>query len=143
MILGSVAEEVIDMSPAPVLVVRSHQLGRAVLATDGSPAAAAAVEFVKSVDFVADLPMTVVSVAPPRFPWWLGVGDLNKETVDAQIKAHETVRIEHRNAAAKTARSLRRHPGQIEVRCPEGDAAHESSMAVDEGGQSSTARSRP
>lgn len=125
MVLGSVAEEVIDASPVPVLVVRRPHLRRAVLATDGSPAAAAAVEFVKSVGFLADLPMTVVSVAPPRFPWWLGVGDLNAETVDAQIKAHETLRIEHRNVAAETATSLGRRPGQIEVRCPEGDAALE------------------
>jgi nucleotide-binding universal stress UspA family protein len=61
-LLGSVSAEVVDHAPCPVLVVRDDQLGRVVLAVDGSAHAQAA-EAVVGWQLFAGLPVTVATVA--------------------------------------------------------------------------------
>jgi nucleotide-binding universal stress UspA family protein len=66
-LLGSVAAEVVDHAPCPVLVARAEQVTGIVLAHDGSPGAAQAEAILVAFEFLRGLPVRVVSawdVAP-------------------------------------------------------------------------------
>ncbi len=69
MLLGSVAAEVVDRAPCPVLVARGERLGAVILADDGSPHARAAETLVVSWPLFGGLPVTVVTVADGSFPY--------------------------------------------------------------------------
>lgn len=64
MLLGSVAAEVVDRSPCPVLIARTPKLERIAVADDGSVAAAWATRIVATWPIFNALPARVVSVAP-------------------------------------------------------------------------------
>jgi nucleotide-binding universal stress UspA family protein len=60
-LLGSVAAEVVDYAPCPVLVARSDRLTGVVLAHDGSPGASQAEAVLLTMPFLRSLPIRVVS----------------------------------------------------------------------------------
>ena len=60
-VLGSVAAEVVDYAPCPVLVARSDKLTGVVLAHDGSPGASQAEAVLLAMPFLRPLPIRVVS----------------------------------------------------------------------------------
>ena len=60
-VLGSVAAEVVDYAPCPVLVARSDRLTGVVLAHDGSPGASQAEAVLLTMPFLRSLPIRVVS----------------------------------------------------------------------------------
>lgn len=60
-LLGSVAAEVVDYAPCPVLVARSDRLTGVVLAHDGSPGAGQAEAVLLALPFLRSLPVRVVS----------------------------------------------------------------------------------
>ena len=60
-VLGSVAAEVVDYAPCPVLVARSDRLTGVVLAHDGSPGASQAEAVLLAMPFLRSLPIRVVS----------------------------------------------------------------------------------
>ena len=64
MLLGSVAAEVVDRAPCPVLVARVPKMTRAILADDGSKAAARATLLLQSAPPLQAMTTRVVSVAP-------------------------------------------------------------------------------
>lgn len=64
MLLGSVAAEVVDRSPCPVLVARVPVVRKIVVADDGSRAAAAAVDVAATWPIFRGLPALALSVAP-------------------------------------------------------------------------------
>ncbi|HEU4572726.1 MAG TPA: universal stress protein [Candidatus Limnocylindrales bacterium] len=134
LLLGSTAEEVIDRSPVPVLVARLPHLRRMVVAVDGSPAAEAAVDFV-----TAHLPGTeaeaiVVDVAPPAYPWWLGLGAADAGTYERVLSATDAIRDQGRAAAEATARRFADDRFTTEVEHRAGDAADELVRVADERG---------
>lgn len=61
--LGSVAQDVIDRAPCPVLVARSSALGSVLVATDGSAASDAAIDLVGTWPIFEGVPVRVLSVA--------------------------------------------------------------------------------
>ena len=65
-LLGSVAAEVIDHAPCPVLVARGPAIRRALLAEDGSAPARAAAQLLSEWPALRGLPVHVVSVLPLR-----------------------------------------------------------------------------
>jgi nucleotide-binding universal stress UspA family protein len=69
MLLGSVAAEVVDQSPAPVLVARSASLTRAVLAHDGSRCAGNAERLAADWAIFDRVPVDVLSVAEVAELW--------------------------------------------------------------------------
>lgn len=133
MILGSVAAEVIDHAPCPVLVARSSKIGRFVLADDGSLEATTARDLVASWPLFAGLDARVVSVAP--VPAEMGVGPIRHaeasqalaETVDTLRTTYQT--IANADASRLTKAGLR---ARAEVRC--GDPAQEIMDAALEDG---------
>jgi nucleotide-binding universal stress UspA family protein len=124
MVLGSVAAEVIDHAPCPVLVARSAKLDRLILADDGSCEAMTARDLVGTWPLFAGLDARVVSIA--RIPEAMSVGPMRHEDasqayaegVDALRVMSQTVAS--RDAALLTERGLQ---ARAEVRC--GDPAHE------------------
>lgn len=101
LILGSVSAEVVDHAPCPVLVVRSPQTRRLVIATDGSPDAGAAATFVARSGLFADPEVVhVVTVIDPVMPWWVGLAPVDGSAAMASV---ETVQVEARAQAAKAA----------------------------------------
>ena len=68
--LGSVAAEVVDHAPCPVLVARSSTLGPIVLGHDGSESALHAEALVATWAFLAGETVRVVSVSPLLPPWY-------------------------------------------------------------------------
>ncbi|HTJ60271.1 MAG TPA: universal stress protein [Candidatus Saccharimonadales bacterium] len=109
--LGSVAAEVVDHSPCPVLVARRPTLGPIVLGHDGSAGARQAEELVASWPFLARETIRVVSVSPLLAPWYAGAtvgmgpvidGDFLQALLDEQ---HAELR---RTADAAAARLVER-----------------------------------
>lgn len=126
-LLGSVAAEVVDRAPCPVLVARTETLRRIVLAYDGSEDSRLGADLVTAWPFLARLPVDVVSVVDVPFPWYLDGGEVgaNVAAVQAYADALQRSREEHvRIADAGVARVARL--GVIAApRTREGAAAHE------------------
>lgn len=115
--LGSVAAEVVDHAPCPVLVARRPSLGPIVLGHDGSAGAMCAEELVATWPFLARETVRVVSVTPLLSPWYttLDAGlspaidaDLVQELVDE--RKGNSRRVAAAAAARLAARGLDAHP---------------------------------
>ena len=132
MLLGSVAEEVIDRSPVPVLVARLPRLRRMVVGVDGSPASDAAIEFVTAHLPGQDLEATVVDVAPPPYPWWLGLGAADARSYQLVLDASDAVRQTEAIAADDAARRFAEARFSTGHDHRAGDAADEIVQAADE-----------
>lgn len=70
-LLGSVAAEVVDRAPCPVLVARQRSATKILLADDGSDRARLSEELVSTWPFLAKLPVRIVSVTDVPFPWFV------------------------------------------------------------------------
>lgn len=112
--LGSVAAEVVDHAPCPVLVARSSSLGPIVLGHDGSEGAKHAAELVATWPFLAHETVRVVSVSPLLSPWYMtadpgmspGInGEFLQELLDE--RRAESQRIADAAAAALVGRGLK------------------------------------
>lgn len=124
MVLGSVAAEVIDHAPCPVLVARSPKLHRLVLAADGSPEAMTARDVVASWPLFSGLDARVVSVAP--IPLAIGVGPIrHADASQAFAEAVDALRVIYQTVASRDTLLLAEHGlrARAEVRC--GDPAQE------------------
>lgn len=128
-LLGSVSMDIAASAPCPVLIVRVEALERVVLATDGSPAAAAAVDVVASWPLFANAELRVVGVAAPPSRYVAAVLD---EVDDRE--AEELAATRERTGAVvdatveRLAAEGRRVVGDIRT----GDAASEIVAASDD-----------
>ena len=90
-ILGSVSAHLVDHAPCPVLVVRSPQISRMLLASDGTPSSRSVPSVLASWgNAFRGLPVEVLSVAPRTgfvTPWAIW-GD---EDDDADLVIHEEI----------------------------------------------------
>lgn len=77
LLVGSVSSEVVDHAHSPVLVVRTERTGRVLVATDGSPDAEHAADFVASSGIFHEAELRVVSVIDPGMPWWTGLSPVD------------------------------------------------------------------
>jgi nucleotide-binding universal stress UspA family protein len=132
MLLGSVSAEVIDHSPAPVLVGRSRAIDRVVLAWDGSGCAERAAELVRSWPIFGAVSVRVVSVSDVGAPWQAGFAEAESAEL-ARIFAEslEASRVQHDELAREMADRLREAGRTAEPESREGDAASEILAAAE------------
>lgn len=110
-LLGSVAAEVVDRSPAPVLVARGSQVRDVLLAVDGSAEGSSgpgtAERVLETVPVFQGCRVRALSVADPSYPWWAGVDWMGEAAADAWGEALEASRSSHARVAQETADRLR------------------------------------
>lgn len=125
-LLGSVAAEVVDRAPCPVLVARAASITRVVLAVDDSAGSHVAEKIAASLPFISSVPVRVVSVSPLLPAWYASAdaagagaysGEIYERILDDQRASHE------RLAAAVTQRLAARGIATA-AEVPEGDAAY-------------------
>lgn len=106
-LLGSVAAEVVDHAPSPVLVARRPAVDRLVFCEDGSVGAREAGRLIAHWPIFAGRPTRVVSVSPLPAPFLAGSSP--SVHAFAVLKRHEGIaraRHEHRRLAEQGARHL-------------------------------------
>ncbi len=126
LLLGSVAAEVVDHSPCPVLIARTASISSVVLAVDGSAPAAAAEELIATWSIFTGLPIKVVSVADVVEPWHTGIAPtMYRQVVEAHAKDLAEARSEHSRIADETTANLRAAGREASGEMRSGDAASE------------------
>ena len=123
-VLGSVAAEVVDQAPCPVLVARCPTITRVVVADDGSDCAAQAEEVVASWPFLRGARVHVVSVADLS---GLVPASTGMEMISAEVyqQAFDEVRALHEGYARAAADRLRILDPQVSSSAREGFVAQE------------------
>ena len=121
-VLGSVAAEVVDHAPCPVLVARRPAVRGIVVADDGSDGSVEAEEVLGSWPFVRALPTTVVSVAERVVPFDSGMAIVDPVTY--QTMADEVIEL-HRGYARDGAARLAAHGCPAKAQLREGDPVAE------------------
>ncbi|MFI5225158.1 MAG: universal stress protein [Candidatus Limnocylindrales bacterium] len=131
LLLGSVSAEVVDHAPCPVLVVRGPLTGPALVATDGSPSAEAAVSYLVAERLLVGKPVQVLSVAPGTpMPLAYDTTGITDIAVDAFGRKHEDAIDAARRHAFDAARRLRAGGYEATWATSEGDAAREIAAAA-------------
>jgi nucleotide-binding universal stress UspA family protein len=128
---GSVSGRIVEEAHCPVLVVRVESLERVVLATDGSPAAEAALDLVESSPLFAGSEVRVVGVVlpPSRYTESVLSGEEVVDTYAEDLDAHHMqVRVTVDRAVDRLVAAGRRADAYIRV----GAAADEIARAVNE-----------
>jgi nucleotide-binding universal stress UspA family protein len=132
MLLGSVSAEVVDHSPAPVLVSRGPQIKRVVLAWDGSSCAKRAADLLRTWPIFANSAIRVVSVADVEVPWWTGFPAAGSpQMMPVYVDALEASRNQHEELARDMTSDLQAAGLTAEVDRRAGDAATEILAAAD------------
>jgi nucleotide-binding universal stress UspA family protein len=132
LLLGSVSGEVVDHAPCPVLVARTTDLARVVLATDGSPSAKAAERVLTTWPIFAGLPIHVLSVVDTVRPWTTDLLPTMSGLVLDAYSADVREAVKHERIASDSAARLRdgNRVADWEVRA--GDAAAEVITVVED-----------
>jgi nucleotide-binding universal stress UspA family protein len=126
-VLGSVSAGVIDRAPCPVLVARTADIGRIVLADDGSVGAATAAALVDEWPIFGDAALQVVTVVDVGHPLSASDEVLRLHTAGERlyVEALDDERARARATIATRLRSLRPRPRAVKTSVREGDAANE------------------
>jgi nucleotide-binding universal stress UspA family protein len=132
-VLGSVAAEVVDHSPCPVLVARASEVRGVVVGADGSSEAAIAQAIVSEWPVFHGLPVHVVAVAaiPPVVS-----GNLGPHIAASADEAWavETIRAGAQRIADEAAEHLRAAGARVDTAVRGGDPAHQLIEAATEAG---------
>jgi nucleotide-binding universal stress UspA family protein len=132
-ILGSVAAEVVDHAPCPVLVARATTVTSIVLADDGSAHAGTAAGVVASGIFMA--PVQVVSVVSVTRPLSSGiVPNVRAAAKDAYREALAADRVEHEELFRRRTDQLRGAGLEVTTDVRDGDPGDEILAAAQESG---------
>ena len=125
-LLGSVAAEVVDRAPCPVLIARDEHLGPVILADDGSPHARVAECVISGWPLLSGLPITVVTVTDDGFPYASAVAPLlYTETMTGYAEALETERRTTKEECEAAVVRLREAGFDATAQVREGDPAQE------------------
>lgn len=132
-ILGSVAAEVVDHAPCPVLVARTTDVTSIVLADDGSADAGTAAGVVATGIFKA--PVRVVSVISVVRPLSSGISPTVRAAArDAYREALAADGAQHEQLASRRADQLRQAGFEVTTELRQGDPADEILSAARESG---------
>ncbi len=122
LLLGSVSSEVVDHAPCPVLVARHAAVERVMFATDGSPGAADAAEFIAESGLCDEAQIRIVSVPDPGMPMWAGMSPVDGATsIEVHADALEIAEHCARKAVDQTAERLRERHVESAWALPDGD----------------------
>lgn len=106
-LVGSVSSEVVDHADCPVLVVRTHGLGRILMATDGSPDGDLAARFLGPSGIFGTAAIKVLSVVDPGMPWWTGMSPVDgMVAADAYANLVDAAERHAKKVAGSTAKSI-------------------------------------
>lgn len=125
MLLGSVASEVVAYAPCPVLVARTPQVSRVLVATDGSRSAAHIPEWLGASGFLRGVPADAVAVSipdDPAFKLLVGLYTLGDERLARQRAA---LRERYRADAEEMAQRLTAVGIPAEAMLRAGDPGHQ------------------
>jgi len=124
MVLGSVSAEVVDHAAVPVLVARGKDIGRVILAWDGSSCAAAAADLLLRWPIFARSSVRVVNVIDVKVPWWTGLPEPGSpEMMPMYLEAADSLRRGRDALMDDMVSKLRRAGIAAEADGREGDAA--------------------
>jgi nucleotide-binding universal stress UspA family protein len=125
LLVGSVSGEVVDHSPAPVLVARGPATRRILVAVDGSPMSRLAVELLRIWPIFQDATIRVVSVAQTPYPWWSSMADTGG--IDARFYRDSMTLAERtgHEVALEAATELRLAGLDADDQVVDGDPGHE------------------
>jgi nucleotide-binding universal stress UspA family protein len=133
MLLGSVSAELIDHTPAPVLVARGTAIDRVLLAWDGSIGASRAAEIVRCWPIFGRSAIRVVTVADIGVPWWTGFPEAGSpELMPLYVDAANASREDSDTLARGMTTQLQVAGLHAEAERREGDAASEILAAARE-----------
>jgi nucleotide-binding universal stress UspA family protein len=108
MVLGSVAGEVVDHAPCPVLVARVPHITRVILAHDGSDFASAAERTLVEWPLFGHATIEVVSVSRPPGPWLVPAWAILPEpSIEDHVEAARAELEHHRQVSEGVARRMR------------------------------------
>lgn len=134
MLLGSVAAEVVNLAPCPVLVARDDHISHALIATDGSPTARAIPDALRRLNVLRGVQAEVLSVAPgdsPAYELMVGLYTLGStQTSEERTALLERCRRDAEEAVAALAASGIEAVAHVRS----GDAAQEIISAASEWG---------
>jgi nucleotide-binding universal stress UspA family protein len=134
-VLGSVSQEVVDLAPSPVLVVRAPVVTSIVFGTDGSPCAQAAEQTLAALPFASGVAVRVVSVAEILRPLAIGIAPTVYHDAlrwQSEYEA-EALRV-HQEIAEQAAGRLRAHGIVAASEARTGDPAAELLTAAAQAG---------
>jgi nucleotide-binding universal stress UspA family protein len=134
MLLGSVAAEVVNLAPCPVLVARVDHVSHALIATDGSPTARAIPEVLRRWNILRGVRAEVLSVAPgdsPAYELMVGLYTLGNTRTAEERK---DLLDQCRGDADEAVGSLAASGIEAEAHVRSGDAADEIVSAASEWG---------
>jgi nucleotide-binding universal stress UspA family protein len=107
LLIGSVSSEVVDHAPCPVLVARRDAVAHVLWATDGSPEADRAADFMTGTGLFDAADIRVVSVSDAGMAWWAGVSPVDGATsIDIYAEAVELAEKRAKDAADEAADRL-------------------------------------
>lgn len=125
-ILGSVSAEVVDVAPCPVLITRGASIHNIILATDGSPHAETARQFLPTLPIPPEASIRVVSVAEVLRPWTSGIAPtMYRQVMADQVEQEAEARASHGEIAAAAVASLAREGLEASAEVRSGDPAAE------------------
>ncbi len=135
LLVGSVAAEVVDHAPCPVLVARRPTIHRLLLGVDGSESAHRAVATLAAWQLLHAVPATVVAVVEPMPTWPLALGGAFAPTVvEVGTGVVEDRHARLREAVAEALATLRRAGMIADGEIREGDPASQIVQASAEHG---------
>ncbi|MEW5830392.1 MAG: universal stress protein [Chloroflexota bacterium] len=135
-LLGGVAQQVVEHAEMPVLVVRKPYAGlkHVLFSTDGSECSIEALRFIKQFPFPEDVRFSVMTVLPPAMTSsglvWSEMADIPVPPLSPEVEANlERIAAKEQADAealvARTARSLKKLDASVDTLICRGDAATE------------------
>lgn len=134
MLLGSVAIEVASHAPCPVLVARTPDVSRLLVATDRSPVAARIPEWLAEAGILRGVPADAVAVSIADHAGFELIGSLDTLGDERLSRSRAELREHYRTAAVAMAQRLTSIDIPTTPMLRAGDPAHQVLAAADERG---------